>query len=171
MTDLEIWKPVVGNPTYQVSSFGRVRSLDHLAKGRNGCDRLIRGRVLSPGRANATGHLSVSLGRGGKVYVHVLVAQAFLGEKPFPEAEVRHRDGDSRHNDWRNLRWSTRGDNIRDLKRHLGRRGALMEWEVRAIKVCLRNGEKGVDLAERFGVGPSAISQIKLGHNHSDVVI
>ena len=44
----EIWKPVVGyEGLYEVSSYGRVRSLDRYVKSKSESYRLIKGKVLS----------------------------------------------------------------------------------------------------------------------------
>lgn len=110
------------------------------------------------------------LSRGvGSVYVHVLVAEAFIGPKPSPNHEVRHDDGDPGNNFWRNLEWATRGRNTQDKKRHAGQKGRLSLDDVQRIKRRLNKGEKGRDLAFEYGVGESAISAIKRGHNHAEV--
>lgn len=47
----EIWRPVVGyEGLYEVSSYGRVRSLDRYVKYSNGRINLHKGRILSPGK-------------------------------------------------------------------------------------------------------------------------
>src|SRR5690349_6456701 len=38
---------------------------------------------------------------------HLLVCEAFHGPKPFPEAQVRHLDGNPANNNARNLKWGT----------------------------------------------------------------
>ena len=44
----EIWKPIRGyTGFYEISNKGRVRSLDHATKGRNGVTRHIKSRILS----------------------------------------------------------------------------------------------------------------------------
>jgi len=106
---------------------------------------------------------------GRSHYVHALVATAFLGPKPFPGAEVRHRDGDPSRNADTDLEWSTRGRNTQDKKAHAGQNGRLTLDQVRQIKRRLNRGEKGRDLAFEYGVGESAISAIKCGYNHAEV--
>lgn len=54
-----------------------------------------------------------------------------------------------------------------------GRRGAatiLSERDVHVIRSMLRDGQKGIDLAERFGVSPVTISAIKVGRLWPDVI-
>lgn len=106
-------------------------------------------------------------------WVHRLVAQAFV-PNPLGLAEVNHIDGNKANNDFRNLEWVTRGDNIR----HAYARGLrqatpdygedcrfarLKETDVIEIRRCYRRGlgdSNTVALAKRYGVGTSAISRI-----------
>lgn len=139
----EIWKPVVGyEGIYEVSDHGRVRSLDRIQvysridqySGRElTVHRLHRGRMLRPGRMTA-GHLSVALGKGNSVCVHVLVLEAFVGPCP-PGHESLHRDDVPSNNVLDNLRWGTRSDNIRDAIRN-GRRTYPRSRESNAHTSC-----------------------------------
>lgn len=158
----ERWKTVSRNSLYEVSDQGRVRSF---AKNKDGL-------ILRPGKTKS-GHLTVLLGRAiGSVYVHVLVAEAFLPERPdLPYVEVRHKDGNPENNVWANLAWSTRGRNTQDKKHHDGQKGRLKIESVREIKRRLAAGEKGRTLAKEFGVSEQAISMIRTGHNHPEVRI
>lgn len=111
---MESWLSVPGyEGFYEVSDFGRVRSLPR--KTRNGCP----GRILKPGLSS--GHLTVALSidRQKKSFlVHRLVVLAFIGPPPSPEYEVCHNDGDPLNNTLDNLRWGTRSDNLLDSVRH-----------------------------------------------------
>lgn len=119
----EIWKPVVGyEGLYEVSSYGRVRSLDRY-DSRN---RFLKGRIL---RLNddGKGYLRVQLSSNGKAKmysVHRMVAVAFL---PNPDnlPEVNHRDENPSNDNVDNLEWcdgkynvnyGTRNDRIRDTR-------------------------------------------------------
>ena len=103
---LETWLPVVGcEGLYEVSDIGNVR------------------RVGGTHNLKATGagwkrsYLSLHLGRANTVYVHALVAEAFVG--PRPEGAVcRHLNGNSRDNRPENLAWGTQAENIQDMHRH-----------------------------------------------------
>jgi hypothetical protein len=50
-------------------------------------------------------------------YVHLLVAEAFIGPKPEGQ-QTRHRDGNPDNNQATNLHYGTRGDNQRDSVEH-----------------------------------------------------
>lgn len=57
----------------------------------------------------------VMAGRGRNLDVHVAVALAFHGPKPFASAEVLHGpDHNPANNRPENLRWGTRGENLKD---------------------------------------------------------
>lgn len=166
MTVQEQWKSVARDPRYEVSNFGRVRStrfefIDSIGRI---CTR--RGRVLQPGRASH-GYLTVALGRGNTVAVHVLVAEAFVGPKPFYGAEVRHIDGDEDNFEPSNLVWGTRTQNIRDNKWQ-GKHRKLTGEQAAFLKARLDLGETGASLARDFGVSESLVSAIKHGRVHVD---
>ncbi|WP_430459238.1 NUMOD4 motif-containing HNH endonuclease [Rhodococcus qingshengii] len=109
----EEWRAVVGREgEYEVSSLGRVRSLDRIVS--NGSYR--RGRVLRP-RVLPSGYLRVALGAKDDSYIHRIVAAAFIG--PAPDGfDVRHLDGSRAHNVPGNLCYGTRLENMADQRRH-----------------------------------------------------
>lgn len=103
----ERWLPIVGwESLYQVSDLGRVYSV---RKGR------FIGWTTGNGYRLAT--LCDGEGNDEQQYIHVLVAEAFIGPKP-PGEEVRHLDGTRTNNVWTNLAWGTRSENMRDKERH-----------------------------------------------------
>jgi hypothetical protein len=81
----EIWKDIPGyDGLYQISNFGRVKSLDRVTKRSDGKVKSFRERILKPG-TNKQGYLTVALSKYGKPktkQVHQLVAIAFLNHKP-----------------------------------------------------------------------------------------
>ena len=106
----EIWRPVVGyEGLYEVSSYGRVRSLDRY----DSKNHFIKGRILKLSD-DGRGYLFVQLSSNGKVkkfLVHRLVAIAFI---PNPDnlLEVNHRNEDKSNDNVDNLEWCTRKYNI-----------------------------------------------------------
>lgn len=122
MHHIENWKPIPGHEgAYEVSDFGRVRSLPRtvevkLAGGRT-THRRVPGKHLAPG-LDSSGYLSVQLGRrGGSIRVHWLVLSAFEGAAP-AEAQRLHKDGNRINNRHANLKYGTRSENMQDLFRH-----------------------------------------------------
>ena len=98
---------------YQVSSFGRVRTLDRYLPATNGGKQLRKGCVIQPSTM-PNGYLMVSLHKGGKSvskYVHRLVASAFV-PNPLDLKEVNHKDEDKTNNRLDNLEWCTHRYNI-----------------------------------------------------------
>jgi hypothetical protein len=116
----ERWLPIPEwEGLYQVSSLGRVRSLDRVVTYSGGPPRSLRGCVLRTS-AQSSGHLGVALCRDGKPQrrsVHSLVLLAFVGPCP-PGQEGCHGDGNPGNNHVGNLRWDTRRENALDRARH-----------------------------------------------------
>lgn len=108
----EIWRSVTGyEGLYEVSNFGRVRSLDRYVKhGRYNDTSLAlkKGRILSE-KDNGHGYkiVHLTINRQTKdFYVHRLVAIAFLENKNnLPE--VNHIDENRNNNCLDNLEWCT----------------------------------------------------------------
>lgn len=114
MDEPEEWRSVVGHEgRYEVSSLGRVRSLD-MAPGERYSRAAKPGRILKLNTTHT--YLRVSLVRHRYAYVHHLVAEAFRGARPLPHSgpgryEVNHRDGNKRNNRSDNLEWVTSTQN------------------------------------------------------------
>lgn len=109
----EFWRQVVGyEGLYEVSNFGKVRSLDRYVKHPRG-DLRLKGRILKQ-QIDHNGYLFVSLSKNGKVKmfrIHRLVAQAFI---PNPDnlPMVNHKDENPLNNQVFNLEWCTAKYNI-----------------------------------------------------------
>lgn len=97
---------------YQVSSMGRVRSLDRVIHTSNGRSIRRKGMILSlPKRPS--GYPSVCLWKDNASTgfdVHRLVAMAFIGN-PENKREVNHIDGCKWNNLVENLEWNTSAEN------------------------------------------------------------
>ena len=184
-TESETWRDVVGyEGWYSVSSLGRVR---RDARGTLRGSTTRAGRLLSDRTLNY-GYRFVCLTVNGlerNFPVHRLVAEAFHGPRP-EGLHINHIDGVKTNNHPSNLEYVTPKENgshaaamglyptgdshWRSRMPERGARGEtaglakLTNDNVRDIRKALANGEKGVDIAVRYGVSPTAISRINKGH-------
>jgi hypothetical protein len=113
--DMELWKDVVGyEGYYQVSSLGRVRSLDRVLDKPNiltGGQTVRKGKLLK--QRVAFGYLTANLcvhDRRRGCRVHRLVAEAFI-PNPENKPQINHKNGNKRDNRVYNLEWATASEN------------------------------------------------------------
>lgn len=115
MARLEEWKPIIGyEGLYEVSSFGRVRSVARYVKYRDGVHVSTRKSKMLALCYDKDGYLIVGLSRDGKRRthkVHRLVAESFLkNRKALPQ--INHKNGRRDDNRVANLEWCSAKDNI-----------------------------------------------------------
>lgn len=103
----EIWKDIPDyEGLYQVSSFGRVRSLDRTVLTKNGKNLKMKGKILSA-HPDAHGYPKVTLSKNNiqtTRKVHRLVAELFI-PNPTGLPEVNHIDECKTNNHYLNLEW------------------------------------------------------------------
>ena len=109
----EVWRDVKGyEGLYQVSSDGRVKSLERTYIDKIGRERYVKERILKP-VIDRYGYLLVSLYAGGKQKnhtVHRLVCEAFH-ENPDYKPQVNHINEIKTDNRASNLEWATAREN------------------------------------------------------------
>ena len=170
----EEWRPITGyEGCYEVSNFGRVRSLTRLLPFGGGVG-LRQGRTCKPETCHA-GHRRIRLhkeGRGARFFVHRLVLGAFVGPCPIG-MEAAHNDNDPTNNKVSNLRWDTRSGNHQDKHKfgtfpvgEKASRSILTEDQVRQI-MFFKGTISQAQLAENHGVCPQTISAIHRGKSWS----
>lgn len=163
------WRAVVGfEGRYEVSSAGQVR----------GIGRRSQRRPLALNEAKS-GHLRVGLyisgrGRPKTVWVHQLVAEAFLG--PRPDGQVAcHNDGHPWNNDEQNIRYDTPAGNSADMVAH----GTSLPGEANANAILDEDNVREIRrlrglpyraIARHFGVSYSTIQKIMSGEGWRHVV-
>lgn len=120
----EKWLPVVGwEGIYEVSDYGRVRSLDRTIYMLDGRVQFRAGRVLRPSRCSRGRDYVVlcKIGDHGREQrtqcVARLVARAFIGE-PSTGDVVRHFDDDPTNNRPENLLYGSQSENMHDAVRN-----------------------------------------------------
>jgi hypothetical protein len=115
----EEWRPIEGYiGIYEVSSTGRVRSLDRVVtvvRGDSTFQSKIKGRVLRP-KLTRLGYHEHGLSNGKKddmshFRVNRLVAQTFI-PNPNDLPQVHHIDHNKLNNNVENLKWVTAKENI-----------------------------------------------------------
>jgi len=108
----EIWKALPGVAGVEVSTLGRVRTLDKMVWNGKGT-WLRKGRVLKQ-YDNGKGYLTVTVKVNDKFItksVHRLVAQTFI-KNPDNLPEVNHKGCDPSNNNVSNLEWCSHSYNI-----------------------------------------------------------
>jgi len=166
----EVWKDIPGYVgEYQVSNLGNVKSLERKILKSNGVVSTIRERVLRQNTVN--GYPYVNLGNGNSKKVHVLVALAFLGERP-DGMDVRHKDGNKSNNNVDNLEYGTRSENNLDNYKHYGyfcKTQKLNREKAKEIKNLIQQGVPLKKIASQYDVARSTISAIKRGDLYAEV--
>jgi len=113
MAETEIWKAYPEIGIIEVSSLGRVRTLDRVVSSKGNGTRFQKGQVLKPFISN-NGYMRVHIRIDGKSTmksVHRLVAKTFI-KNADNLPEVNHRDCDRTNNNVGNLNWCTHEENI-----------------------------------------------------------
>lgn len=98
---MENWKDIKGyEGHYMVSDLGRIKSL--------------KSKIIMKPEIMKLGYHRVHISKNGqseKILIHVLVAQAFLNDKP-DGMELNHKDEDKSNNKLSNLEWVTHKENM-----------------------------------------------------------
>lgn len=128
----EEWRNIPDFPGYQVSNYGRVKSLERISPRFDTVRKVhrpikikekIRKQYFMPDRSTDSGRYSAavtSLSIDGMVKtmrIHTLVMLSFVGPRP-ENMECCHFDGNPLNNRLDNLRWGTSKDNKADSIRH-----------------------------------------------------
>lgn len=157
----EVWKDVVGyEDYYQVSSLGRIRSLDRMVKTVK-YSYLIKGKILSHSNSKKR-YPNLMLNRFGKfknVDIHRLMAIAFL-PNPLNKKQVNHINGIKNDNRLENLEWVTPKENsvhsrLTGLAKQNGEDSVwakLKNEDVLAIREMAENGITFREIGEKFGI-------------------
>jgi len=176
---IEVWKDVIDyEGLYQVSNFGRIKSLDKEIFGIPGS--LRKSKILKP-CLNSGGYLGLCLRKGGKVKshnVHILVAKAFH-ENNEDKAEVNHIDANKFNNKADNLEWNSRCENMRHafdnnlIHRNCGEKhhkSKLTAEDVIKIRELYENNEYTKnELSIMYGVSDTSIHYIIIKKNWAHI--
>lgn len=192
---METWRPVLGyEGRYEVSDQGRVKSLAHIRVVRNGSGYVRKNypaKLLScfpnQGQRGRCGlvkpYLMVCLWKNGKsnqIFVHRLVAMAFIGVPRAKQPEVNHKDGNKLNNAVHNLEWCSRSENMRhafvsglnlprDMRGERANFRKLSANNVLEIRRLISLGQTHAKIAEQFSVTRSNIGCIVRGKSWTSI--
>ena len=168
----EIWKDIPEyEEIYQISSHGRLKSLEREVKN--------RGKYMKPERIfnkylNGLGYQIVKLYKGHKEFknipLHRLVALAFISN-PNNYPQVNHIDGKPSNNNVENLEWVTNSMNtkhaydtgLKDPKNYRGSGNAsakITEEDVINIREDRKNGLSLKEMAIKYQLRANHLSLI-----------
>lgn len=165
----EEWRPCVGHDGYEVSNLGNVRSVDRIVICRGDRPRRRwKGKLLV--QAPIRGYLVIKPGGNSQVrYVHLLVARAFLGERP-KGLTVNHKDGVKTNNSASNLEYVTYKENTQHAfrigLRHCGEknpRAKITEAQAREGYRLVANGLSQSAAGRIIGIPAATLSSIVRG--------
>jgi hypothetical protein len=167
---MERWAAVIGyEGLYEVSTDGRVRSLDRMVRTKGGALKLLPWRMLKP-NVKANGYLQVNLQDTPRPIryagVHRLVLEAFVG--PCPDGmECRHDNGVRADNRLDNLSWGTHAENMADIERHgtrpRGERHPLSVLTHEMVSWIRESHQPGNELADLLEVSHTSVCRARAG--------
>lgn len=116
---VEIWRDVKDfEGFYQVSNFGRIKSLDRIIqqhhRNQRNVEHIYKGKILK-GNINKNGYITVDLHKKGKIktfLLHRLIAETFI-PKVKGKNIINHKDNNPTNNQVNNLEWCTQSENIK----------------------------------------------------------
>lgn len=164
---IEEWRPIPSFPSYEASSFGRIRrSSPYIST--------YVGKVLIPQRRKS-GYVTVGLSENGnvkRVYVHRIVCSAFHGEPDCERQQAVHLDGVRDNNIPSNLVWATAKENEFHKRQHgTSPAGKTKVWRrtisdavVAEIRLRHRYGQMQSEIADLVGVSKTYVHKIVRNH-------
>lgn len=175
----EVWKPIKGyEGIYEVSSYGRVRSLERIDTRPNprtgkAMNFTTKQRIIT-NRNHPKGYKTVLLRKGGsseQFLLHRLVARAFI---PNPQNLpcVNHKDEDKTNNRADNLEWCSQqynvnyGTGVERMKKSIHkklRKFGQYDMDGNLIATFTTSSEA----SRQTGISRSAISLALIGRNAS----
>ena len=170
----ELWRVIPNsNELYQVSNYGRVKSLFFDKKD---------GKILKCSEINGFKLAQISTNKGvRKVYVHKLVAQVWIPNPNEQKTIVTHLDGNLKNNHISNLEWHTK-ESLIERNREIAKQNyknpnfkkvisnsKLKEADIALLKSMLLKGVTQSKIAKMFCISEMQVTRIKRGENWGHV--
>ena len=154
---MEEWRDVVGfEGIYQVSNFGRIRSVK-------------TGKIKEQTVQDNDNRPYLGLWKNNIQKIcrpHKLVMEAFVGIRP-QGMECCHNDGNPQNNHLTNLRWDTAKSNQADRVRHgttnRGEQCGTAKLTLEQVRAIRQDNRLQRIIAAEYGVRDNTISRIKSG--------
>lgn len=165
-TEIEEWNPIDGwEGFYEVSNFGRVKSLSRVAKSSwKHKNRVLKERIMKQ-QTNGLGRPTVDLSNGelSKTFqVAVMVAKAFV-PNPDNKPQVNHIDGNPANNKVSNLEWVTNSENMKHawengLRQHYSTK--LTDNDIKKMRIYREAGLPTIFISDIFNCSQTYVSNI-----------
>lgn len=159
---MEEWRDIKGyEGLYQVSNEGRVRSLERTITYKDGRERLVKEKFVTPHK-NSNGHLKFRLSKNGilsEIQAHRLIAEIFI-PNPNGYDVVHHIDHDPYNNTVENLVWMS-DEEHRGM--HISERRSKRVYQYTLNGELVKIWESVTKACEELGANHSHISDCCLG--------
>ncbi len=166
----EKWKDILAwEGLYQISNFGRVKSLEKHVINKSGTYTKRKERILKPSISKGYYHVILHRDKFKKGYtVHRLVAVNFLIEHD-KNLHINHKDGNKLNNHIENLEWCTQKENsqhavknglYKPLFGEKAPRALIDKNKALLIISLLKSGFSGMEISEKTGTSNKIISSI-----------
>jgi len=161
---MEVWKRY-RDTKYKVSNFGILKSFHIRANG-----------FILKGNIDRCGYVRVVLSpKKNRVFLHAMVAECFLGPKPYGE-QVNHLDGDKKNNNVNNLEYVTQSENVTHayknglMKAGEGHYQSIFSNDIaRKIRKLSFEGMKTYEIAKSLGANYHTVWGIVKGRTYANV--
>ncbi len=171
----EVWKWIIGyEGRSEISNRGRVRIWTGKHVGVKGRIRFLVTPIVIKVHTTKHGYIQTTIGSivksdSIKIRIHRQVAFAFIENNDIEKVEVNHIDGNKANNNWYNLEWVSRHENIDHafstglIKPALGESQSNTKLTNLQVMEIYTSKLKVKELCDSYGVSKSAICDIRSG--------
>lgn len=159
----EEWMDLGEAPGYQISSYGRVKTLNYY-------DEPGRHAILKPREARINSYLKIDLDKyNWRPSIHKLVALYFV-PNPSGYPIVLHKDDNKQNNHKDNLEWGTHSKNRKDYIAYTNNAGIeRKKMPTDKVLAIFHSQETTQAIAIKYSVSPCTVWMIKSGYRWSKI--